>query len=342
MKYLFIILFWLGLQTTSQSQTPALKFLQFNIWQEGTSVSGGFDAIVDEIINNQADIVTFSEVRNYKNTRFNERIVQTLKERGQIYYSAYSYDSGILSRFPIQEFATVFPHANDHGSAYKAIVEFNGRKIAVFTAHLDYLNAANYLPRGYDPNTWKKLQDNPITVSDVLSVNLASKRDEATALIIADAINEDRKGRIVILGIDFNEPSYRDWAKNTRHLFDHNGLVVKWQNSVALEKSGFIDAYRKKFPNPITHPGFTFPAFNKHVDIKKLIWAPDADDRDRIDFIYFLKNKLIHLKDIYLVGPNTSIAYGKPITENTFDPFKAPFNIWPTDHKAILAIFAIK
>ena len=36
------------------------RVLQFNIWQEGTVVKGGFEAIADEIIANKADIVTFS------------------------------------------------------------------------------------------------------------------------------------------------------------------------------------------------------------------------------------------------------------------------------------------
>ncbi len=45
--------------------------LQWNVWQEGTMVPGGYDAIVNEIVRLQPDFVTFSEVRNYHNTRFN-------------------------------------------------------------------------------------------------------------------------------------------------------------------------------------------------------------------------------------------------------------------------------
>ena len=33
-------------------------------------VEGGFDAIVDEVARLKPDFVTFSEVRNYNNTRF--------------------------------------------------------------------------------------------------------------------------------------------------------------------------------------------------------------------------------------------------------------------------------
>jgi hypothetical protein len=42
-----------------------LKVLQWNIWQEGTMVPGGYEAIVSEIARLEPDFVTFSEVRNY-------------------------------------------------------------------------------------------------------------------------------------------------------------------------------------------------------------------------------------------------------------------------------------
>ena len=73
-----------------------------------TKVTGGYDAIVDEIIRLKPDFVTFSEVRNYNNTRFCDRIVQSLKAKGETYYSFYSYDSGLLSRHPITDSLTIF------------------------------------------------------------------------------------------------------------------------------------------------------------------------------------------------------------------------------------------
>ena len=93
--------------------------LQWNVWQEGTMVPGGYDAIVNEIVRLQPDFVTFSEVRNYHNTRFNDRIVASLKEKGLDYYSFYTYDPGLLSKHPITDSLTVFPENGDHGSIYK-------------------------------------------------------------------------------------------------------------------------------------------------------------------------------------------------------------------------------
>ena len=58
-----LLLIALGLSSCQQEKT--FKVLQFNIWQEGAVVKGGFDAIADEIVRSNADFVTLSEVRNY-------------------------------------------------------------------------------------------------------------------------------------------------------------------------------------------------------------------------------------------------------------------------------------
>ena len=172
-------------------------------------------------------------------------------------------------------------------------------------------------------------------------MNLASQRDEAVQLILKDAEMEHKKKNIVIIGGDFNEPSHRDWISDTKNMFDHNGLIVPWHNSIALEHAGFKDAYREKYPNPITHPGFTFPAFNKDIDIKKLIWAAGADERDRIDFIYYLPQRRLKLQAISILGPSASVLNSMPVEENSSDTFITPQKIWPTDHKAVLATFRV-
>ncbi|MCW3468026.1 endonuclease/exonuclease/phosphatase family protein [Chitinophaga nivalis] len=333
--------FSLLLATGLFAATP-LKVLQFNIWQEGTVVPGGFDAIVAEIIRTDADIVTFSEVRNYQQTKFNERVVAALKAKGKIFYAAYSYDSGILSRFPLLDFVTISPEKEDHGSVYKAVVKVGKHRLAVYTAHLDYLHAANYLPRGYHSSTWKKLPA-PVTMADsVLADNHASQRDEEIRLFLTDAAQEIKRGSLVVLGGDFNEPSHRDWNVATAQLFDHNGAVIPWENTLLLEQHGYTDSYREKYPDPVTHPGFTFPADNKAVDIAKLAWAPDADDRDRIDFIFYRRDKRWQLQNATLVGPSGSVVYGQRKEEQTKDPFMKPQGIWPTDHKALLVTFTIR
>lgn len=121
-------LFLLVAMTGQSKGKGEFTVLQWNVWQEGTMVPGGYDAIVNEIVRLQPDFVTFSEVRNYHNTRFNERIVASLKEKGLDYYSFYTYDTGLLSKHPITDSLTVFPENGDHGSIYRLTSSVNGHR----------------------------------------------------------------------------------------------------------------------------------------------------------------------------------------------------------------------
>lgn len=89
-----MLLFFLS--TRENVQSTSIQYLA-----GGCSRGKGFEAVADEIARSKADFVTLSEVRNYHHTRFCDRIVEALKQRGEIYYSFYSEDSGLLSRYPI-------------------------------------------------------------------------------------------------------------------------------------------------------------------------------------------------------------------------------------------------
>ena len=246
--FLLLLLMFFGLSSCHKTET--FKVLQFNIWQEGTVVEGGFEALADEIVRSNADFVTLSEVRNYRNTRFCDRIVEALKKRGKTYYSFYTEDSGLLSRYPISDSTTVYPLNDDRGSIYRLVSQKDGQEFAVYTAHLDYRNCAYYDVRGYDGNTWEK--EEPVTnIDSILILNKASVRDDAIADFLAEAQKDREAGRIIILGGDFNEPSHLDWTEATKDLFDHHGAVVPWDCSMMLAEAGFIDTYRSLYPDPV-------------------------------------------------------------------------------------------
>lgn len=76
MKKLFLLLFLLPCLMACSQQEKEFTVLQWNIWQEGSVIPGGYDAIVNEIIRLHPDFVTLSEVRNYENTNFTARLVQ--------------------------------------------------------------------------------------------------------------------------------------------------------------------------------------------------------------------------------------------------------------------------
>lgn len=339
MKKLLFIILLLYIAVTAAAKEK-ITVLQWNIWQEGTMVEGGYDAIVNEIVRIQPDFVTFSEVRNYNKTNFSSRICESLKTKGLVYYSFYSYDSGLLSKYPITDSSTVFPEKDDHGSIYRLTSMVNGEKIAIYTAHLDYLNCAYYNVRGYDGSTWKEISI-PTSMSEILKINDASLRDDAIKLFIQQAEKDIAEGFNVIIGGDFNEPSHTDWIDANKNLYDHQGFVIPWTVSNLLEKAGFIDSYRKIYPNPITHPGFTYPSDNIAKDPLKLTWAPKADERERIDFIFY-KGEKLRATEAVIFGPKSSIVYGKRTMEKSQDSFLLPLGVWPTDHKGLLVTFELK
>lgn len=320
-----------------------LKILQFNIWQEGTMVEGGFEGIVEEILKSDSEIVLLSEVRNYQNKDFIVRLIEVLRERGVSYYgkNERQVDVSILSKFPIIEQQIVY-RTEDSGNILKAKIKIGEQHVVVYSAHLDYKHYACYLPRGYDGSTWKKLPEPITNTESIVAMGRKSNRNNAIQVAIEDMLNEKANDNLIFIGGDFNEPSHLDWQEDTKNLWDHNGCVINWDCSKQLYQNGFKDAYREIYPNTKTHPGFTFPSDNKDTEATKLTWAPDADERERIDFIYYMPHTRIQLKDAAVVGPAKSIVRGQRVKETSEDKFIIPSGIWPTDHKAVLCTFLIK
>ncbi len=319
-------------------QEKEIKFLQLNIWQEGVMVKNGYEALADELARADADFVMLSEVRNYKGTRFCDRIVASLKERGKTYYSFYSYDSGLLSKYPIVDSAVIFPENGDHGSIYKLTADWEGKRVCVYTAHLDYRNCAYYRVRGYDGSTWEKMEPDTV-VASLLADNVASQRDDAIRQFIADAEKETAQGHLVFIGGDFNEPSHLDWTEATKDSADHRGVVIPWTVSTMLTQAGYKDTYREMYPDPVKNPGYTYPADSKETEVSRLTWTPDADERERIDFIYYYPQKGLKLLQANVFGPRGSIRNSVRVQENTQDVFIEPLGVWPTDHKGVLVRF---
>lgn len=319
----------IALNTFLNEGKYSFSVLQFNIWQEGTQVPGGYDAIVNEIAAREPDFVTLSEVRNYKNTSFNERIVASLKAKGKIYYASKGYDNGVLSKYPIKDYSKF------SGDAYhRLIAEIRpGQEVAIYSGHLDYTHYALYYPRGYDPITSEQLPA-PVTDLGLISkMNNQSKRLQQIQDFIERAKEDIANNRIVILGGDFNEASYLDWTEGVKYKYDHNGVVMPWGSTLSLSKEGFKDSYRVKYPNEVDYPGFTWPAQSS--------WTPKADERDRIDYIFYYDNGKIEVDDSYIIGPKATLVKNVSTMETSKDKFSLPIGIWPTDHKAVWTAFTV-
>lgn len=341
---LLLVVFALCLTLNISAQKKSFTVFQLNIWHEGTVVPKGYDAIINEIIDKNADVVMLCEVNNQHGVDFVSRLLHDLKAKGQHYYgrsSEQSVDVATLSKYPILAQHTLYEKENRQGQVLKTKIEIFNHPLVFYSVHLDYTNYACYLPRGYDGVTWNKMEQ-PITdAQQILIANRKSKRDEAIRDIIVDAQQEANRHSIIIAG-DFNEPSHLDWIEGNKYLYDRRGAVVPWDCSVMLYGAGYRDAFRFQYPNPMTHPGFTYPSFNKDAPIEKLTWAPEADERERIDYIYFKSlGNTLKLKDIKVVGPESSVSYAQKHENDGKDQFMRPKDVWPSDHKGLLAKFTI-
>ena len=67
---------------------------------------------------------------------------------------------------------------------------------------------------------------------------------------------------------------------------------------------------------------------------QKLTWAPLADERDRIDYLWY-KGKNARVTDCRIFGPEGSIAYSRRCPNPTRENFIKPLGVWPTDHKGV-------
>jgi exonuclease III len=153
---------------------------------------------------------------------------------------------------------------------------------------------------------------------------------EPMVLDILDSISRlpsDSKDNVLITG-DFNEPSHLDWTKEAMAKKLHVA-VVPWPTSIQFEKAGFIDSYRKLYPNPAEHPGITWSCYAPHE-------SKGIDYNDRLDFIYYSGKEVTPVKTI-TIGPT-----GGKIKEDIEIDVDTKGYKYPSDHRAIMTTFTIQ
>lgn len=340
--FCFVLLVSIFFSCSRQPSIP-LKVLQLNLWHQGGIVPEGVSGIVDIIDQTDPDLVFLCEIRKETDNPFINDLKEALKKRDKIYYGEYNgLTMGVLSKNKLKTVSCPFTLEDGSRPACKATLEIGKKNLTVYSVHWDYTHYECYMPRGYSGTTWKKTNAPADNADSVLIANRLSYRDEGLAALLKDARQAIEQGDMVILGGDFNEPSHLDWQADTKDLRDHNGLVINWDCSVMLHNAGYKDVYRERYPDPVTHPGFSWPAGNKAAPMDKLLWVPDADDRDRIDFIYYYPDKALTLKEAALVGPKEDLYLGQIADGRTQDNFVEPRGVWPSDHKGTLATFELR
>jgi endonuclease/exonuclease/phosphatase family metal-dependent hydrolase len=325
-----------SITVSNQMASASLKVMQFNIWQEGTSVKNGLTYIRDIIHSVHPDLVCFSEVKNYSGD-WTTKMVNELATLGLTYYRGYvaGADVSLISKYPITSSGPVIG-----GATVPYVVNMNGASIVVCPSHLDYTCYATYLPRGYacggsgEYAGWNALSPfiPETNVSVISAQNLASNRDEQMGAFIDYMQNETRP--VLLIG-DFNEPSCLDWTAKQANLYDHHGVVYEWPTTLWLKNNGFVDAYRQVYPDEVLNPGITWPAVATGVGSTS--WAPLCDERDRIDYIFY-KGTGVIATEASIVGPKGCFVKNTITTDgNGDDLFEASTMPWPSDHKAVTA-----
>ncbi|WEK60080.1 MAG: endonuclease/exonuclease/phosphatase family protein [Candidatus Microbacterium colombiense] len=311
-----------------------LSVVQLNLWGKTTDAR-----MLDEI---GADLIFVEEAQS--------GAAAIARDLGFDYHSTGS-SAGVISRYPIVD-AGVVTVAGTQGGWMKAIVQVGDTQIAAYGGHLEYRYYATYLPRGYAGDVlapgfpaewrgWNKLNAPVTDTAQILAANQASGRPASATALTADMATERAAGRLTMMGADMNEPSVLDWTDSTANLYDHNGVVAAWQTTSILRDGGLVDAYRASYPDPVTHPGFTWPADTPNVSPSQLAWAPDADERDRIDYIFFTPDERLSLTSTRIVGPVGDIVRGARALPVSDEEIFTPQTLWTSDHKGLQAEFVV-
>jgi exodeoxyribonuclease III len=157
-----------------------------------------------------------------------------------------------------------------------------------------------------------------LETADELVAAAGKARGPALELFLED-LEESTDAVAVFLFGDFNEPSFRDWNREA-YKAGQQPLEVRWPSTFAVEKAGFVDAYREVYPNVVAKPAFTWTPTTNVTD--------PTDHHDRIDFL-FAKADRIRVVDAAIVGEMAPEA----------DVVVVP---WPSDHRACVAEVEIK
>jgi endonuclease/exonuclease/phosphatase family metal-dependent hydrolase len=339
------------LAVAGMSSAHEFSVLQFNIWNEANQFKDGLERITEVILESDADLVAFSEVRN-KRGDWHEKIVAELKESGQTYHGVFGGGGvGLISRYPILKTKALFDRTKqDQGSLIAFHLQLPGGGILIVcSAHLDYRHYAVNLVRGYHGGTpdFKIIDadqdgqpDPEKNVTKVMEYNQNSFKDEALRAFTAYAAQPAFANVPIILAGDFNDGSHLDWTDATKNLLGHNGLSIPWKNSIDLYDAGFVDAYRELYPDPVTHPCITWPSPASGRK-KSTSWTPKSDERDRLDYIYYRSSTLKPIA-AYVVGPRQSYRFNELSHDPGEDAFLCESANWPSDHKGVLVRFYMR
>ncbi len=265
-----------------------LRVLTLNIEYGGTVVD--LNKIVAAVRRADADIVGLNEA--YAHTR------RIAREAG---YDFVDRSMDVISRYPLLK-----PPAAQGDYLYVQLAP--GQVVAIANIHL---SSAAYGPRkALDGWSRRRLLDNE------RAVRLPELRPFTQALEPVAAAGVPS----FIIG-DFNAPSHMDWTAATVGQRPQIRWPVAWPTSRLMERRGFVDTFRAVFPDPVTHPGLTWPANRP--------WSPDSWNpppdapKDRID-------------QVWVGGPATTLD-SQLVGESRRPGVDIGVRPWGSDHRGVVS-----
>ena len=296
--------------------TTELVVMSFNVFGGGANDGKPVDETVAAIRAAGADIVGMQETRLESDPCSAESCPPTgpsvakavADELGFYYYDQTQtnvalWANAIISRYPIGR-AT----ANDLGVE----VDVAGSRVYAFNVH--------FTDFPYQPYQLLDIEygDAPFLDTPQQAIAAArATRGPAVKLLRQDLRAAKDADAVFVFG-DFNEPSHRDWTRAAVRA-GNQPLAVRWPTTRAIEREGFVDAYRAVHPDEVAKPAFTWTPTSEPTD--------PEDHHDRIDFV-FARGDDLEVIDAAIVGEK------RPEADLVVDP-------WPSDHRAVTATVSL-
>lgn len=288
-----------------------VRVMTFNAWGGGSNDGSGPAQTLAAIRAADADFVGLQEVRAEGSVCSAEdcpaegpgfasvaaealgyRLVEQSGEPSLIWAQA------ILSRHPVIE--TIPGGAG-------ALFDVGGRRVALFNVHFDDYPYQPYQATGIAYGDAPFLS----TEGELIEAARAARGEGLERLI--EALEFAADVELSVVTGDFNEPSHRDWSAAAAGAGRHP-LAVAFPTVLALERLGFVDAFRAVHPDALSQPGYT--------------WTPTrpldhpGEHHDRIDFV-LVRGSGARITGAWVIGESAAQA----------DIVLRP---WPSDHRAVV------
>jgi endonuclease/exonuclease/phosphatase family metal-dependent hydrolase len=268
--------------------TVRLRLMTFNIEYGGTVVD--FDRIVEAVVAADADVVGVNESYSH--------LPKLARAAGYDYWDT---RLDVISRFPLMD-------PSGARGRYVFVELAPGQVIALSNVHLP---SSPYGPRRILVG-WKRSR--VLELERTLRVPPLRPYVQALRPVASSGIPAFLMG-------DMNSPSSQDYTRKTVGSAPQHRWPVAWPVTELLLRRGFLDTYRETVPNPLRHPGLTWPAARPRSPDS---WNPLPDaPKDRID-------------QIWMAGPAAAVA-SQIVGEAGGRGVSIHVSPWGSDHRAVVS-----